>query len=115
MSRGTKGREKGLHFEQSRNPDSESGAIIKISGSFLLDHEEEILNLVNKEGKLANERNPKAQVSEIKKEAGVIWVTTSEHNLGLKIGKALSSAYKGEHQYKFRDGEKFVEVFWHRD
>ncbi|OGC23263.1 hypothetical protein A2291_08495 [candidate division WOR-1 bacterium RIFOXYB2_FULL_42_35] len=104
------------HYEDFRDPDKvEEGGVVRISGAFLLDHEDEILNLVKEEGKLAEARNPKAKVSSITKAGNGIVVETSSHNLALKIGKALSHAYKGEHTYKFLKGEKFVEVIWQRD
>jgi len=115
MPKGPTGREKGVHYEQWRNPDTELGGVIKISGKFLLDHESDIVNLVNHEGKLAEERNPKAKINKIEKANGGLVVEVSEHNLAMRIGKALSSAYKGEHHYNFREGEKFAEVIWRRD
>ena len=93
----------------------EEGGLIKLSGAFLLDHEEEILNLVKREGKLATERNEKAKLVKIDKANGVLAIRTSDHNLALRIGKALTHAYKGQHTYKFLKGEKFVEVEWQRD
>lgn len=115
MPRGPFGREKVHRFEQSRNLDLEAGGIIRISGSFLLDHEEDIVSLVKHQGKQASEKNPGHKVTRIDKTNGGITVETSDHNLAMKIGKALCRAYKGEHQYKFREGEKFVEVDWRRD
>jgi hypothetical protein len=108
-------REKGVRYEQSRNPDAEEGGVVKISGKFLLDHEEDVLNLVKKEGKLAEERNNNTRIVNIDKNDGIIVVQTSSHNLAQRIGKALHSAYKGDHQFKFREGEKFAEVVWRRD
>ncbi len=115
MPKGPVGREKGVRYEQSRNRDTELGGIVKISGAFLLDHETDILNLVKHEAKLAEERNPKAKLVSLDKNDGTITVKLSEHNLAMRIGKALHSAYKGEHHYNFREGEKFAEVYWKRD
>lgn len=104
------------HFEKFRGKEQiEEGGIIKISGSFLLDHEEEIVNLVKHEGKLAEEKNPLHRVSKIEKANGGLVAEVTDHNLTLHIGKRLVSAYKGAHQYKFLKGEKFVEVDWRRD
>ncbi len=103
------------HYEDFRaSKYAEAGGILKISGSFLLDHEEEILSLIKKEGKLAEERN-QTKVTKIEKADDGIRVETSDHNLAMRIGKALNHAYKGEHAYKFREGEKFAEVTWRRD
>ena len=115
MPKGPVGREKGVRYEQWRNPDAQEGGVIRISGGFLLDHEAEIVNLVKHEGRLAEERNHNARVTRIEKTDGGIVIETSDHNLAQRIGKALHRAYKGEHRFKFRPGEKFVEVDWKRD
>jgi len=104
------------HFEKFRGKEQiEEGGIIKISGSFLLDHEEEIVNLVKHEGKLAEEKNPLHRITKIEKANGGLVAEVTDHNLTLHIGKRLVHAYKGEHKYKFLKGEKFVEVDWRRD
>jgi hypothetical protein len=104
------------HFEDFRTPRKiEQGGLIRISGAFLLDHEEEILGLVKHEAQQAEKKNAEHRINKIEKANGGIAVEVTEHNLALHIGKALQHAYKGQHQYKFRPGEKFVEVDWKRD
>lgn len=115
MPKGPEGREQGIRYEQWRNPKAEEGGIVKITGAFLLDHSEEILNLINREGKLAKERNPKDGISNIEHNKDGITVETADHNLALRIGKALTHAYNGRHDFKFLKGEKFVQVNWRRD
>jgi NMD protein affecting ribosome stability and mRNA decay len=115
MSKGPVGREKGIRYEQWRNPDIEEGGVVRISGAFLVDHENDILNLIKHEGKLATERNNNIRITKIEKTGNGILVETTSHNLAMRIGKALKSAYKGEFQFKFREGEKFVEADWKRD
>jgi len=110
------GQEYDRRFEGFRGEESrDHGGKINISGAFLLDHESDILNLVKHEGRLAEEKNPSHKIKSIAKANGGIVVETSEHNLALRIGKQLVHAYKGEHNYKFTKGEKFVEVDWKRD
>ncbi|MFA4844421.1 MAG: hypothetical protein WC632_05680 [Candidatus Margulisiibacteriota bacterium] len=104
------------HFEAFMEPKhEEEGGIINIAGKFLLDHEDEILNLVKHEGRLAAERNPDHKINKIEKVDGGINVELSTHNLALHIGKRLEHAYKGQHTYKFLKDEKFVQVSWRRD
>ncbi|MFA6169466.1 MAG: hypothetical protein WCW67_07245 [Candidatus Margulisiibacteriota bacterium] len=104
------------HYEDFMKPDKiEEGGLIKLSGSFLLDHETDLINLINNEGKLAEERDAKARLIKVEKKDGAIWAETSTHNLALHIGKALTHAYKGAHEFKFLNGEKFVEVHWERN
>ncbi|MBN2057556.1 MAG: hypothetical protein JW782_02000 [Candidatus Saganbacteria bacterium] len=109
-------KERYRHYDDFRAPKKiEEGGLIRLSGQFLLDHEEELLSLIRREGKLAEERNPDHKIVNIEKADGAITVSISEHNLAMHIGKALSRAYKGEHAYKFLNGEKYVEVDWKRD
>jgi hypothetical protein len=114
MPQGPLSRER--HYEGFQKPKAiEQGGIIKLSGSFLLDHEEELVNLIKHEGKLAEEKNPAHNVKKIEKVDGTIVAEITDHNLALHIGKALVHAYKGEHKYRFSKDEKYVEVEWKRD
>lgn len=104
------------HFEGFMDPKQiEEGGVLKLSGKFLLDHEAEIVNLIKHEGRLAEEENPAHKVSKIEKVNGGIVAEITNQRLAMHIGKAISSAYKGEHEYKMLKGEKFVEVLWKRD
>jgi hypothetical protein len=104
------------HAEAFREPKHiEEGGVVKMSGKFLLDHEEEIVNLIKHEGRIAEERNPLHKVTAIEKADGGMVAKISDHNLALHIGKALFHAYKGTHEFKFLKGEKYVEVLWNRD
>jgi len=115
MRKGNFNKTESHRYEQARNPDYEEGGVLRISGTFLLEHEEEIVNLIKHQSSLAEEKNKSHCVKKIAKIDGGLVVETTEHNLTMKIGKALQSAYKGKHSYKFRKGEKFVEVDWSRD
>ena len=104
------------HYEDFQKPKAiEEGGLLRLSGHFLLDHEEELVNLIKHEGRLAEQKNPQHKVKKIEKVNGGIVAEVTDHNLALHIGKALVHAYKGEHTYKFLKGEKFVEVDWKRD
>ncbi|OGC35516.1 hypothetical protein A2311_01680 [candidate division WOR-1 bacterium RIFOXYB2_FULL_48_7] len=114
------GQEYDRHFEDFRSGDpsvnsKEKGGLLYLNGSFLLDHEDEIINLVNHESHLAETRNPGHKVTNISKADGRITVKISDHNLALHIGKRLEHAYKGQHKFQFATGEKFVEVHWERN
>src|SRR3989338_4602248 len=115
MSRGAKPQGKSPRYkinreEYGRKVKLEEGGLVKLSGNFLLDHEAELVNLIKHVGKLAEEKNALHKVTKIEKANGGLIAETSDHNLALRIGKALLRAYKGEHSYKFLKEEKFVEV-----
>lgn len=104
------------HYEEFMQPNKiEEGGLIKLSGSFLLDHETDLINLINNEGKLAEDHDAKSRLVKVEKKDGAIWAVTSTHNLALHIGKALTHAYQGSHEFKFLNGEKYVEVHWERN
>jgi len=104
------------HYEGVRKQKKvEEGGVIHISGSFLADHADEIINLVKHEGKAWEADNPTAKLTSIEKANGGFKVETTNHKLALHIGKCLHKAYKGLHEYKFLKQEKFVEVNWKRD
>ncbi len=104
------------HYEDFQKPKKiEEGGIIRLTGKFLLDHEEEILGLIKREGTLAEQKNPAHKVAAIDKVDGGILVQITDHNLAMHIGKSLVHAYKGQHDYKFLEGERYVEVDWKRD
>ncbi len=104
------------HYEGFQQPQKiEEGGVLRIAGAFLLDHEDEIVNLLKNEAQLAETKNPAHKINKIVKADGKLVVEVSEHNLAFHLGKALVHAYKGEHIYKFLKGEKFIEVDWRRD
>ncbi|MBN3032781.1 MAG: hypothetical protein JW873_01660 [Candidatus Saganbacteria bacterium] len=104
------------HYEDFQKPDKiEQGGLLRLSGAFLLDHADELVNLIKHEGRLAEERNPAHKIIGIDQADGGIVATISDHNLALHIGKRLEHAYKGKHEFKFLKGEKYVEVLWRRD
>ncbi len=110
------GQENFRHFEGFRNTHKiEEGGVLHISGAFIKDHCDEILNLVKNESAVFEKKNPAHKILDIKKTDGNITVDFSEHHLAMHVGKALAHAYKGKHEYKFLSGEKYVEVDWSRD
>ncbi|MFH1683499.1 MAG: hypothetical protein ABIA67_01310 [Candidatus Margulisiibacteriota bacterium] len=111
-----RGKEITRHYESFREPKHiEEGGVINLSGKFLLDHETEIVNLIKHQADLAEQKNPDHRLTRIDKVDGGIVAGFSNHNLAMHVGKALANAYKGEHQFKFLKGEKFVEVDWKKD
>lgn len=104
------------HFEGFRNTHKiEEGGVLNISGNFIKDHSDEILNLIKNESAVFEKKNAAHKILDIKKSDNSIVVDFTEHHLAMHVGKALVHAYKGEHEYKFLPGEKYVEVDWKRD
>ncbi len=89
--------------------------IIELSGRFLKSHGEEILNLVRNEEKAEKAAHPLERIMEIKEDGGTIEITTTGIHLAKRIGEAIRRSYQGEYQLEYGDGEKNVNITWHRD
>lgn len=90
------------------------GGVLTISGEFSANHEEEIVNLVNRENAVARRINPLERIMDIERsEDGMVVYTTNE-KLAQKIGRALKKAYDGHVEYKWPEDGKLIRVNWHR-
>ena len=95
-----------------RNP----GGILTLSGKFLVEHREEIMNLIRHEEDKATGVNPLEKVMEITEESeDTVIITTTNEFLVQRFGKSVNSAYKGEFELKFGGNDVPVRVNWHRD
>ena len=91
------------------------GGVVTLGGSFVRDHEEEIINLVNHENLSAMAINPLERIMDIEKRDSEITVLTTNEKLAQRIGRSVHKAYSGEVEYKWSKGTKLARVNWHRD
>ncbi|MDH7600521.1 MAG: BCAM0308 family protein [Armatimonadota bacterium] len=91
------------------------GGVLRLSGSFVFDHEEEILNLIRNETIKAMGLNPLERIMSLEFDDGGIEITTTNEKLAQRIGKALHKAYSGSIEYKWSEDTKLARVHWHRD
>ena len=91
------------------------GGIVKLSGGFLKDHREEILNLIRNEGDRARQVNPLERVMGFETLGAGIDVFTTNEKLAQRIGRALHKAYEGRVSYDFSQDTKLARVTWRRD
>lgn len=91
------------------------GGVVRITGSFVWDHEEEIMNLIRNEAIKAMGLNPLERIMSLEYADNAIEITTTNEKLAQKIGKALHKAYSGTIEYKWSEDTKLVRVLWHRD
>ncbi len=96
--------------------DQNPGGILKLSGAFLTEHYEEIMNLIHHEDQLASGLNPLERVMEIGVlENDAMKITTTSEFLVQRLGKRVHSAYSGDIEIKFGGSDVPVRVNWHRD
>jgi len=89
--------------------------IVNLHGSFVLEHCDEIINLLRSEERHAIEKNPLERLMKILKKGNGLYVETTTDSLALRIGRVLSRAYKGESEFDWKYGDKHVIVDWKRE
>lgn len=90
------------------------GGIVTLSGDFLKEHKEEIMNLIRNEEERAMGKNPLERIMEIKEEGEGIEITTTNEKLAQRIGRSLEKAYQGKVEYRWSDDVKLIRVWWER-
>jgi hypothetical protein len=88
--------------------------VVNIKGDFLAEHFEDVVHLIKSEERRALQKNPLERLMKMDKVNGGLHVETTSDALALRIGRVLHRAYKGEAEFKFRYGNKYVEVDWSR-
>lgn len=91
------------------------GGIVSLSGAFLNEHEEEIVNLINHENRSAMEVNPIERIMDTERRDDVMVIWTTNEKLAQRIGRAVHKAYGGEVEYKWSKGTKLARVNWNRE
>jgi hypothetical protein len=99
----------------ARIRDKYEGGEVRLSGLFLAMHREEILNLVHNVAEAEYRQRPLERLIELTENAEGIRITTTYEHLSRRIGEALHSAYKGDLQFHYPEGEKYIRLRWHRD
>ncbi len=88
--------------------------LLKLTGRFLADHQEEVLGVVRNEEAKAKAEHPLCRIMNIVREDDVTTVSTTDSHLPRRIGEALHHAYAGEFTFHYDQGGQFIRVFWTR-
>ena len=85
-----------------------------LSGSFLEEHKEPILRLIDNEARRAKAEHPLERIMDIRTEDGKLIVRTTDLHLAKRLGDAVHSAYQGDLETKYSRDEYLVRVYWSR-
>ncbi len=89
---------------------------VLLTGGFVVEHLDELISVIKSEERRAIENNPMDRLILVEKRNGGIYAETTSDALAMRIGHHLKEAYKGgKEDFKFRRGDKFVEIDWHKD
>jgi hypothetical protein len=95
--------------------DKAPGGVVHLSGNFIREHKEDIMNLIHNEGDRAKAVNPLERIMGIEGNDGDFSIMTTNEKLAQRIGRALHKAYSGAVAYKWSGDNKLVRVSWQRD
>lgn len=97
-----------------RMGDDNPGGLVTLSGGYLREHMDDILNLLKHAEAKSREKNPLGRIMEIREEKGVLTVSTTEDKLAQKLGREVYKAHKGELLYQWSHDQSLVRVNWKR-
>jgi NMD protein affecting ribosome stability and mRNA decay len=97
-----------------RMADNNPAGIVTFSGDYLLEHWNDILNIVQRVEAVSRSKNPLGRIMEINQEESILTIATTEDKLAQKLGREVYKAHKGELHYQWSHDEHFVRVSWTR-
>lgn len=97
-----------------RMHDDNPAGVLSLTGDYLLQHENEILNVVKNVEADTRAKNPLARIMEINQENKVLTISTTDAKLAQKLGKEVYKSHKGELHFKWSQADSFVRVNWAR-
>ena len=97
-----------------RMQDDNPAGVLTLSGEYMLQHENEILNMIKHVEANGRAKNPLARIMEINQENKVLTITTTDAKLAQKLGREVYKAHKGELHFRWSQAESFSRVNWTR-
>lgn len=97
-----------------RIKDNYEGGRVLFEGSFILEHKDEILNILHNTEEIEKKHRPLERIISILEEQGRINVATTYEHIARRIGEAVHKAYKGELKIHYPEGQKYVRILWRR-
>lgn len=88
--------------------------IIHLSGDYLADHKQEIINIAKNREDRAQETRPLQRIMWMKKNGDSIEIATTSEHLARRIGKAIRNAHDGDLNINSGRNERLTRVFWER-
>ncbi len=93
--------------------DNYAEGFVMLSGKYLMEHKQDILNLVKNEEEKAMAKNPLERIINLDEKDRSVEITTTHERLAQRIGKKIHKACQGELQIKWTK-DKLTRVTWRR-
>jgi NMD protein affecting ribosome stability and mRNA decay len=95
--------------------DDYPAGFVTLAGSFLAEHQDEILNLINNVEERVKEEHPTQRLMRLSDTDEGLLVTTTDMHLARGIGEALARAYQGDMDYEYNKQDDMLRVTWTRE
>jgi hypothetical protein len=92
-----------------------AGGEVRLSGSFVTSHRQELLNRIRNVEKQTSEERPLERIITIKEVSKEIVVSATTEHLTARIGKAIQRDFGGDLKLKYAPADKFATAHWRRD
>ena len=97
-----------------RMRDDNPAGIATFTGSYLVAHEDDILNTIRNVEEKARAKNALSRIMEIGQEGNVLTVRTTDEKLAERLGKDIYKAHSGQLEFQWSKEANFVRVNWNR-
>jgi NMD protein affecting ribosome stability and mRNA decay len=89
--------------------------LLTLSGEFFVQHQEEIVKLLEKEAARVRARSVMDRIIQMTPgEAGQLVVETTTDKLAQRLGHTIYKAYKGDLNFRWGEIDRFARVYWSR-
>ena len=97
-----------------REVDGLPAGLLYLSGAYLDQHRDEILNIVANQSLAAAAQRPLQRIMWIKQQSEDTEIATTSSHLAQRIGKAIEDACKGTQTIKHAHDAQLIRVYWER-
>ena len=87
---------------------------LSLSGKFLADHTDEIMNLVRNVEDREKAAHPMKRIMDIEEQEDGVLITFTDSHLTRGVGEAVNKAYQGDLDFKYTDEDTLLRVTWTR-
>lgn len=95
--------------------DNYPGGIVTLKGAYVVNHKQELMNLIRNEEARARGFNPLERVISLRQNgSGTLVISTTNEKLAQRLGRAVQKAFHGDVAYHWSHDNKLVRVDWER-
>lgn len=97
-----------------KTADGYAEGIVTLAGEYLVEHEEEIRNILKNEEERIRARNPLERIMRMETTGDELRIETTEQKLAEHLGRTLHRAHQGELQVNWSGDHAVCRVHWER-